>query len=193
MFLKKVIRSTTLEVDANIDELIAGLMEVQGRCDLTYKDQTRNRIDVSHPVFFYCLNDGSFVYSGNKKKPKNSLLSQYFPFFIQGKLYADTFDKTKIKIEYVQDNKLFLDSLLVPLFFATLLTPIILISPPFHSLFISFITIYAILALLYLIYFIIDYSITLRYRNINLANMQEDLFKKVKKITEDKNEIKHIL
>ena len=54
MFFKKVFRTTTLEVDANIDELIAGLIEVQGRCELTYKHQTRRyRIDVSYPVFFY--------------------------------------------------------------------------------------------------------------------------------------------
>lgn len=194
MFLKKVIRSTTLEVDANIDELIEGLMEVQGRCECTYKRKTlRYHNEVYSLVFFYCLKNGSFVYSGDNKKGKNPLRFPSFDFFIRGKLYANNLDKTTIKIEYVRNNEDFLFCFLAPLLLLVIFIPLVILVATFSSFFISIISLYGLFTFWFFLYFIIDYFLNIEYRNINLANMQEDLFKKVKKITEDKNEIKHIL
>ncbi len=192
MFLKKVIRTTTLEVDANIDELIKGLMEESGICEIKHHN-TIGTVE-SLGIGFYCFKDGSFIYSINSKPKKTFSYFDSLPFFIRGKLYASDLDKTKIKIEHVRNNNIFLIILLDSLFATILLLPFsFLLYSKLNSIFLSVFLLYLICFFTCLRRPLVTYIQERKHCNINLSNMQEDFFKKVKKITEDKNEIKHIL
>ena len=188
MFFKKVIRSTTIEVDANIDELINGLIEESGICEIKYHNTIGTVESVG--IGFYCFKDGSFIYSINSKPKKTFSYFDSLSFFVRGKLYANDLDKTKIKIEHVRNNNIFLINLLNSLFLAITLLPFIfLLYSSLNSILLFSFLLFLICFLVALARTIVMYNKKRKHCNINLSNMQEDFLKKIKKITEDKNEI----
>lgn len=186
MFLKKVIRTTTLEVDANIDELIKGLMEIQGRCECEFLLTVfyRHKHHVSIRPNFYCLKNGSFTYSKTPYKPNKKPLLTGFPFFIRGRLYDNGLNKTKIIVEYIRNNELFLFYILLAVCntaFFNLLAAWLFGTFYLETFLVSMLQFFALLFVFFSIY-----HDDQKFSGSNLANMQEDFFKKIKKITEVK-------